>query len=135
MQFILPIFQPLFWSCRKTAWICQFWGHGLALNRWLIQHQWLSQDQAVQIQTWLIACIHAEQKHSCQVHLNVLKECFATGEIPSTPSNLGYFQELQSLYSEGRYETMLIQLYQLDRKAASNLTENNDDNDSSLNNS
>ena len=128
MQLILPIFQPLFWSCRRTAWICQFWGHGLALNRWLMQHQQLSQDQAVRLQTWLIARIHAEQKHSCQVHLNVLKECFATGGISSTPSNLGYFQELQSLYAEGRYETMLIQLYQLDRKAARNFIWDSDDN-------
>jgi hypothetical protein len=115
MRLNLPIFKPLFWVSRRASWVCQFWGRGLAVNRWLMEHEWLAFDRAVQIQTWLIARIHAEQKYSCRVHLKVLESCFAAGEIPSIPSTLEYFEELRSLYEEGRYETMLIQLYQLDR--------------------
>lgn len=90
-----------------------------------MQHEWLAFDQAVQIQTWLINRIHAEQKYSCRVHLKVLEVCFASGDIPSTPSCLEYFQDLRSLYVEGRYEAMLIQLYQLDRSSVPpNITEN-----------
>lgn len=89
-----------------------------------MEHEWLVFDRAVQIQSWLIARIHAEQKHSCHIHLRVLETCFALGDIPSLPSTLAYFQELKSLYAEGRYETMLIQLYQLDRTTEPNLNDN-----------
>lgn len=115
MKLDLPIFKPLFWTSRRALWVCRFWGRGLAVNRWLVEHEWLAFDRAVQIQSRLIAQIHAEQKYSCRVHLRVLEACFASGNIPSIPSTLAYFGELQSLYAEGRYETMLIQLYQLDR--------------------
>lgn len=118
----LPIFTPLFWTSRRASWVCRFWGCGIAVNRWLMEHDWLAFDRAVQIQTWLIARIHAEQKHSRHVHLQVLETCFASGDIPSLPSTLEYFQELKSLYAEGRYETMLIQLYQLDRSSVPNDT-------------
>jgi hypothetical protein len=116
MKINAPVFKPLFWVSRRASWVCRFWGRGLAMNRWLMEHEWLTFDRAVQIQTWLIDRIHAEQKYSCQVHLQVLEVCFAAGDIPSLPSTLAYFQELRSLYAEGRYEMMLIQLYQLDRE-------------------
>jgi len=115
MQLDLPIFKPLFWTSRRASWVCQFWGRGIAINRWLMEHEWLAFDRAVQVQSWLIGRIHDEQKYSCQVHLRVLEACFAAGDIPSLPSTLEYFQDLRSLYDEGRYEAMLIQLYQLDR--------------------
>lgn len=115
MKLDLPVFKPLFWTSRRALWVCRFWGRGIAINRWLMEHEWLAFDRAVQIQSWLIDRIHAEQKHSCRVHLWVLETCFASGDIPSLPSTLAYFQGLRSLYAEGRYETMLIQLYQLDR--------------------
>lgn len=117
MKINAPIFKPLFWVSRRASWVCRFWGRGIAINRWLMEHEWLAFDRAVQIQTWLIVRIHYEQKYSCRVHLKVLESCFASGDIPSLPSTLEYFQDLRSLYAEGRYETMLIQLYQLDRKS------------------
>ncbi|MBD2090619.1 hypothetical protein H6F67_12215 [Microcoleus sp. FACHB-1515] len=115
MKLNFPIFKPLFWVSRRASWVCRFWGRGILINRWLLEHEWLAFDRAVQIQSWLIAQIHAEQKYSCRVHLKVLESCFASGDIPSLPNMLEYFQELRCLYDEGRYETMLIQLYQLDR--------------------
>ena len=126
MQLNFPIFKPLFWDSKRVFWVCRFWGRGLATNRWLMEHNWLAFDRAVQIQTWLIERIHTEQKHSCQVHLKVLAGCFASGDLPSNPPNLEYFRDLRSLYEEGRYDTMLIQLYQLDR--SNDLDEDEDSN-------
>jgi hypothetical protein len=89
-----------------------------------MEHEWLPFDRAVQVQSWLIERIHAEQKYSCRIHLQVLETCISSGEIPSIPDTLDYFQDLRSLYIEGRYKTMLIQLYQLDREATMDDTEN-----------
>lgn len=65
-----------------------------------MEHRWLSFDRAVQIQTWLIERIHAEQKHSCQVHLRVLAGCFASGDLPSHSPNLEYFQTIFEKYRQ-----------------------------------
>lgn len=131
MQLNFPIFKPLFWTSKRVSWVCHFWGRGLATNRWLMEHNWLSFDRAVQVQTWLIERIHAEQKHSCQVHLRVLAGCFASGDLPSPSPHLEYFRDLRSLYAEGRYDTMLNQLYQLDRSSATDAAEDGDDIDAS----
>lgn len=44
----------------------------------------------------------------------------ASGELTSTPGDLEYFKDLRSLYDEERYETVLIQIYRLDRKSVLN---------------
>jgi hypothetical protein len=63
-----------------------------------------------------------EQNRLCDAHMQILTECFATGKLDSTFENLDYFQDLQALHSEGRYESVLIQIYQLDRKSDSTMS-------------
>jgi hypothetical protein len=111
--------KSLFLPCERCAWICQLLGYGLAANRLLMQQNLLRLNQAVKIQTWLIKQIYAEQGRLCRTHIRVLKDCFNSGEIPSTPNMLEYFHDLLSLEAEGRYESFLIQLYQLDRSTVS----------------
>ncbi|WP_068818842.1 hypothetical protein [Phormidesmis priestleyi] len=82
-----------------------------------MEHEWLSFDLAMKVQTWLVDGIHAEQKLSCQVHLKVIKACITSKDFPPHPG-LEYVQDLRALYAEGRYEAMLIQLYQLDISVA-----------------
>lgn len=48
--------------------------------------------------------------------MQVITNCFATGELESNLENLDYFHDLQALQREGRYEAVLFQIYQLDRK-------------------
>lgn len=120
MKFKFSIFQPLFWTCRCPSWVCCFWAIELATNRGLGERQWIPFDQAVQIQTWLIRRIHAEQKLTCQVHVRVIEAGIALGEFASTPGDLEYFDDLRSLYDEGKDEALLIQIYQLDRKSVLN---------------
>lgn len=115
----LQIMEPLFLPCKRCAWICQLLGYGLAANRLLMQRNLLRFNQAVKVQTWLIKQIHAEQGRLCRIHIRVLEDCFDSGEIPSTPDMLEYFHNLLSLEAEGRYESFLIQLYQLDRSTVS----------------
>ncbi|MGI0484880.1 hypothetical protein ACN4EK_05530 [Pantanalinema rosaneae CENA516] len=68
--------------------------------------------------------ITAEQKRLCEAHMQVLTKCLEIGELDSTPENLEYFQDLQALQDEGRYETVLIQIYQLDKKTNSSFEDN-----------
>jgi hypothetical protein len=96
---------------------------GLGLNKWLMLHQWISLRHAVTLQSLLMQWVAAEQKHLCKAHMQVLVECFATGELESTPEILDYFEDLRVLQHEGRYETVLSQIYQLDRKAVQGLRE------------
>jgi hypothetical protein len=88
---------------------------GLAINKWLMLHNLLALGQTVKIQSWLMQFVLAEQRLLCQAHMKVLEESFASGELESDPANLEYFEDLRSLEAEGRYETVLIQLYQLDK--------------------
>ncbi|MBD3886864.1 hypothetical protein IFO70_35110 [Phormidium tenue FACHB-886] len=97
--------------CRVMCW---FWGRGLALNRGLLEHNWLGFDRALKIQSWLIDRVGGEHKLACQAHMQVLETCFLTGELAATSGNLDYFYDLRALYVEGRYETLLRQIYQLD---------------------
>ena len=48
---------------------------------------------------------------------NPIEADFASGQIPSLPEYLSYFYDLKSLEAEGRCESVLFQLYQLDRKS------------------
>lgn len=110
--------------CRSMCW---FWGRGLAINRWLLEHDWFSFERAVKIQSWLIDRVNGEHKLACRAHMQVLETAFLTGELAATSSNLDYFYDLRALYHEGRYETLLIQIYQLD---LTNVTDaDGDDND------
>jgi hypothetical protein len=51
----------------------------------------------------------------------VIEAGIALGELTSTPGDLEYFveyfEDLRSLYDEGKHEAMLIQIYQFDRKS------------------
>ncbi|MGG6285007.1 hypothetical protein ACQ4M3_25775, partial [Leptolyngbya sp. AN03gr2] len=75
-------------------------------------------------QSRLIDFVAYEHKLACEAHLQVLESSFLIGEIAATPEALEYFYDLRSLYHEGRYDTLLIQLYQLDRKTNSEQTHN-----------
>jgi hypothetical protein len=88
---------------------------GLAINKWLMLHKLLALGRAVKVQTWLMQFVLAEQQLLCRAHMKVLEESFASGELESDPANLEYFEDLRSLEAEGRYEVVLIQLYQLDK--------------------
>ena len=88
---------------------------GLAINKWLMLHNLLALGRAVKVQSWLIQFVLAEQRLLCRAHMKVLEESFASGELESDPANLKYFEDLRSLEAEGRYEAVLIQLYQLDK--------------------
>jgi hypothetical protein len=105
--------------CKRYKQVTLLLAQGLGLNKWMMLHGWISFGLAVKIQSYLMAWVIDEQKHLCEAHMQVLGECFATGELASTPENLDYFQDLQTLQNEGRYETVLIQIYQLDRKMTS----------------
>jgi hypothetical protein len=109
--------------------MCSFWGHGLVVNKWLMEHNWLNVDWAVKLQSWLINRVSHEHKLACQAHMRVLETCFLTGELAASADNLNYFYDLRSLYIEGRYDILLVQLYQLDSKS---VTEDEDDNDTVL---
>ncbi|GAP97969.1 hypothetical protein [Leptolyngbya sp. NIES-2104] len=109
---------------QRCQWMCRFWGRGLAFNRWCLQQGWFSFDLALMIQSRLIDRVAHEHKLACEAHLLVLESSFLIGEIAATPETLEYFYDLRSLYHEGRYETLLIQLYQLDRKVTSEQTHN-----------
>lgn len=87
----------------------------------MLLHQWISFDRAVKVQSCLMNWITVEQKRLCEAHMQVLIKCFAVGELDSTPENLEYFQDLQALQDEGRYETVLAQIYQLDKKTNNSL--------------
>jgi hypothetical protein len=50
----------------------------------------------------------------------VIEAGIASGEFALTLSDLEYFEDLRSLYNEGRYEIVLIQIYQFDRKSVLN---------------
>lgn len=108
--------------CKRYKWVVLLLARGLGINKWLMLHGWLPFERAVKAQSWLMGLILIEQKRLCDAHMQILTECFATGELDSTFENLDYFQNLQALHSEGRYETVLIQIYQLDRKSDSSLS-------------
>jgi hypothetical protein len=102
--------------CKRYKWMVLLLAQGLGINKQLMLHGWITFNRAVQVQSWLMGLIIAEQKRLCEAHMQVLIECFETGTLDATPANLDYFQDLQALQSEGRYEAVLIQIYQLDRK-------------------
>lgn len=107
--------KPLFLPCKRYRWMIVFISQGLAINKWLMLHNWLAFDRAVKVQSWLMEFVLAEQRRLCQAHMRVLEDCFASGELDSDPETLEYFEDLRSLEAEGRYETVLMQIYQLDR--------------------
>ncbi|HEY9661684.1 MAG TPA: hypothetical protein V6C65_24775 [Allocoleopsis sp.] len=102
--------------CKRYKWIVLLLARGLRFNKRLMLQGWITVNRAVQVQSWLMDRIIAEQQRLCEVHMQVLTECFETGALDPTPENLDYFQDLQALQQEGRYEAVLVQLYQLDRK-------------------
>lgn len=109
--------------CKRYKWMIMIIAKGLGFNKWLMLYQWIPLKQAVRIQSLLMQWVTAEQERLCEAHMQVLAECFASGELESTLENLDYFENLQALQREGRYETVLIQIYQLDRKTDQSLLE------------
>lgn len=102
--------------CKRYKWMVLLIAKGLELNKWLMLNQWITLRRAVKIQSLLMQWVLLEQKRLCEAHMQVLSNCFATGELESTLENLDYFEDLQVLQREGRYETVLVQIYQLDKK-------------------
>lgn len=100
--------------CKRYKFMIILIAVGLAINKWLMLHNLLALGQAVKVQSWLMQFVLAEQRLLCRAHMKVLEESFASGELESDPANLEYFEDLRSLEAEGRYEAVLIQLYQLD---------------------
>lgn len=100
--------------CKRYKSMIIFIAVGLGINKWLMLHNLLAFPRAVRIQSWLMQFVLAEQRRLCRAHMKVLEESFASGELESDPANLEYFEDLRSLEAEGRYEAVLIQLYQLD---------------------
>lgn len=106
--------------CRSRCWI---WGRGLAMNRWMMEHDWIRFDQALKVQSWIIDQIHQEYKWACRVQLQALETSFLIGELAATDEHLEYFYDLRALYVEGRYDTLLIQLDQLEFRPISEVNE------------
>jgi len=105
--------------------MCWFWGRGLALNRWGMEHGWIRFDRALKIQSWIINQVHQEYKRVCQAQLQALETSFLIRELAATDEHLQYFYDLRALYVEGRYDTLLTQLTRLDlRPVADADTEN-----------
>ncbi|MBN8560112.1 MAG: hypothetical protein J0L70_06285 [Leptolyngbya sp. UWPOB_LEPTO1] len=109
---------------QRCQWMCRFWGRGLALNRWCLEQSWFSFDLALKIQSRLLDLVAHEHKLACEAHLQVLETSFLIGELAATPEALEYFYDLRSLYHEGRFDTLLIQLYQLESRPDSEQNHN-----------
>lgn len=102
--------------CKRYKWMLLTIAKGLGLNKWLMLRQWISLRHAIRIQSLLMRWVVAEQKRLCEAHMQVVMKCLASGELESTPEILDYFEDLRALQREGRYEAVLFQIYQLDRK-------------------